>query len=208
MRSLYRWLGGDDPTSALRPRHPALQPPKPFTEDELRRLLAVACHPRDRALLMLLISGGLRASEVIGMHSDDIAWKTGTIRVLGKGSKVRDIAPGTGTMVALRRLLGSRRGWVWVRLDGRTPDRPIKRESLWRIIRELGDRAGVEDCHPHRFRTTYAVMFLAHGGDAGALKESLGHASLTMALHYAAHGATQRALTIQRRLSLADRVAG
>lgn len=156
---------------------------------------------------MLLISGGLRASELIGMHTDDIDWKAGTIRVLGKGDKVRDIAPGPGTMVALRRLLGSRHGWVWVRLDGRTPDRSIKRESLWRIVRELGERASVEHCHPHRFRTTYAVMFLKYGGDAGALKESLGHSSLTMALHYAAHGATQRALDTQRRLSLADRVA-
>ena len=180
----------------------------PFTEDELRRLLAVADHPRDRALLMLLISGGLRASELIGIHTDAISWKTGTSRVLGKGSKVRDIAPGAGAMVSLRRLLGLRQGWVWVRLDGRAPDRPIKRESLWRIVRELGSRADVEDCHPHRFRTTYAVMFLEYGGDAGALKESLGHNSLTMALHYASYGATQRALDTQRRLSLADRVAG
>ena len=51
-------------------------------------------------------------------------------------------------------------------------------------------------------------MFLAHGGDAGALKESLGHASLTMALHYASYGAAQRALDTQRRLSLADKIAG
>ena len=97
---------------------------------------------------------------------------------------------------------------MWIRLDGRSPDKPIKRESLWRIVRDLGELAGVQHCHPHRFRTTYAVMFLAHGGDAGALKESLGHASLTMALHYASYGAAQRALDTQRRLSLADKIAG
>ena len=103
---------------------------------------------------------------------------------------------------ALRDYLGEREGAVWVRADSRAHGEPIKRESLWRIINEIGWRAGVPKCYPHRFRHTFAHLFLSTGGDAGALQSSLGHTSLTMTLFYAAAWAGRRALEAQRNMAV------
>ena len=61
----------------------------------------------------------------------------------------------------------------------------MSRHVLYTLVRRIGERAGVQHVHPHRFRHTFAITFLRNGGDLFTLQEQLGHADLTMVKRYA-----------------------
>jgi site-specific recombinase XerD len=52
------------------------------------------------------------------------------------------------------------------------------------LLRRIGERAGAEDVHPHRFRHTFAIQYLRNGGDIYSLRTLMGHATLAMVMHY------------------------
>ena len=60
----------------------------------------------------------------------------------------------------------------------------LDRDELAKRLHSMGLRAGVEKCHPHRFRHTFAVMFLRNGGSSLALQRLLGHSTMEMVRHY------------------------
>ncbi len=62
--------------------------------------------------------------------------------------------------------------------------RPYHRKALYKLVRRLGEKAGVPHCHPHRFRHTFAVNFLRNGGNVYALQMALGHTTLEMVEAY------------------------
>jgi len=63
-------------------------------------------------------------------------------------------------------------------------ERPLDRCVLGRLLKRIGDRAGVLNVHPHRFRHTFAIAFLRNGGNVYALQRMLGHSSLDMVKRY------------------------
>jgi integrase/recombinase XerD len=79
----------------------------------------------------------------------------------------------------------------------------MQRRSLTTLISRIGERAGVPNAYPHRFRHTFAVNYLRNGGDSLALKAVLGHTSLRMVDHYA-RLATEDLAAIQRTADPAD----
>ncbi len=148
---------------------------------------------RDRALILTLLDTGLRASELCALKIGDVDPKTGKVQIkhglLGgaKGGKGRTVYLGK----AVRRAL-----WLYLssRDDGEDPDaplfigkfnRPMNRDVLRQVIASLGEKAGVKNCHPHRFRHTFALTYLREGGDVFTLQALLGHRSLDMVQHYA-----------------------
>ena len=187
-----------------RPR-PEQRTVTPFSEADVRALLA-ACErtqaykrpgkklcdnerptaQRDRALILLLVDTGMRAGELTGLRVRDVDTKNQRLTVFGKGSKERllPISPTTGK--TLWRYLQGERGEhgpkdpLFLSIDGE----PFTREALLQLINRLGARAGVTDCHPHRFRHTFAVTFLRNGGNAYELQAMLGHTTLEMVKRY------------------------
>ncbi len=173
----------------------------PFSQDDVKRLLA-ACDQtrtyqragqriternrqsalRDRCIILLLLDTGVRASELCGLRLIDADLRNQRITVTGKGSKTRalPISPSTGKM--LFRYVGAERKDAAANepLFLSTDGQPLNRDTLAKLIIRLGERAGVTDCHPHRFRHTFAVLFLRNGGNTRALQEMLGHETLEM----------------------------
>ena len=209
IKFFYQFLiaGGvrqDNPVDAIHLKLPKLAPKTPFSRGELRRLIAATLTPRDEVLVRVFVATGCRLGEVIGLRVEDIDWQNMQMLVRGKGQRQRYVALDSGTLTRLRAYIGGRRGHVWLGGSG-----PLTTTGCYWVVHRLGDRAGVIPAYPHRFRTTFANEFLLlSGGDLQGLQLIMGHAKITTTAHYAAYSAMQRGLDQQRRLSLADRVAG
>lgn len=144
---------------------------------------------RDRAIILMLIDTGVRASELCGLKRDDLNMAASSARILGKGQKERVIQIGKRATKALWPLLTNvpqGEGAEYVFTVGPVTDaRPMSRYVLLRQIKRIGERAGVAHVYPHRFRHTFAITYLRNGGDLFTLQELLGHSDLAMVRRYA-----------------------
>lgn len=190
--------------SVSRPR-PEKRSVTPFSESDVKAILA-ACDRtrsytrpgkricdnerrtavRDRAVILLLVDTGMRSGELAGLKVRDLDMKNRRLTVFGKGSKERVLPFSPTTGKAVWHYLQTERGEygardpLFVTVDGD----PLNREALLQMVNRLGERAGVGDCHPHRFRHTFAVTFLRNGGNAYELQAMLGHTTLEMVKQY------------------------
>jgi len=216
LRVFFNWAEAeqeitDNPMRRMSP--PKLEEPEVpvFTDDELRRLIA-ACdgqgfaERRDAALIRLLLDGGLRAAETIGLTLEDLNLAAGEASVMGKGAKGRTVAYGNKTGQALDRYLRSRRthkatedSALWLGVRG-----PLGTSGLTQMLRRRGIQAQVEDVHPHRFRHTWAHKWLAAGGQEGDLQALAGWESQQMIGRYGASAKAERARAAHKRLGLGD----
>jgi integrase/recombinase XerC len=138
---------------------------------------------RDRALLELMYSCGLRLSELVGLNLGDLHEPSRLVRVRGKGRRERVVPVGVTALEALARWRA-----VVPRADAR-PDAPLfpgaraprlSPRSVQRIVRaRLAAVAGGLGVTPHALRHSFASHLLDHGADLRAIQELLGHRSLT-----------------------------
>jgi len=207
LKSFYRWSTFNVGTAnimadGLIPRPKAVnQERQPLTAEEVRRLLASiqprrATRPksgtryqrdlRDRALILTFLDTGIRSGELCAVSVGDLHAKSGQLDVLGKGAKRRRVLLGATTRAAVWQYLQERP-------DGGDPAAPLfatldggRLAVSWvgKHLRALGDKAGVEECYPHRLRYTFAIQYLRNGGDVFTLQALLGHSSLKMVRYY------------------------
>jgi len=145
-------------------------------------LLAV----RDRAILELFYSSGLRVSELTGLDVGSLDLRDKLVRVLGKGRKERILPIGGKAHQALRAYL-ERRGWpadgeplFLNSRGGRLTARSVQRNLKSRLIKS----GVVKDISPHALRHSFATHLLDGGADLRAIQELLGHASLSTTQKY------------------------
>ena len=141
---------------------------------------------RDRAVLELLYSSGLRVSELTGLNIGELDLATGMVRVTGKGGKERIVPVGSRALAALQEYLDQRGGGT----DSgafflNTRGGRINRRSVARIVDAHVMRiAAFKRISPHILRHTFATHMLEGGADLRAIQELLGHASLSTTQKY------------------------
>ncbi len=158
---------------------------------------------RDAAILELLYSSGLRVGELCSLRMRDLSIESSTVRVTGKGRKVRVVPVGGKAVRAVGKYLAVRPpahgGEFRSGLDeplflnlrgnvGKETGRGISPRSVARILRErLDARVGAIGRHlsPHGMRHSFATHLLESGADLRAIQEMLGHASLSTTQRYA-----------------------
>jgi integrase/recombinase XerD len=143
---------------------------------------------RNRAMILLLLDTGLRATEICSLVLGDVDVKARTLTVMGKGRKERHIPFGARTGNAIWRYLAGRKDDPG---DGSplflsSGGHPMSRDRLAHTIADIGARAGIQGAHPHRFRHTFAINYLRNGGDVYTLQNILGHSTLEMVRKYLA----------------------
>jgi integrase/recombinase XerD len=195
VRSFHRFLlregdAADDPTDGVvRPRLPRSLP-RPLSVDDVRRLLE-APRPvddrglRDRALLETMYGAGLRVSEAVGLDVDDVDLEGGSVRVLGKGGKERDVPlcryareAVAAYLTSGRPRLSTGRSRSALFLNRRDGGR-LSRQAAWSAIREHAAAAGLRKrVTPHTLRHSFATHLLEGGADVRVVQELLGHASV------------------------------
>ena len=163
---------------------------------------------RDRAVILVLLDCGLRASETCGLTADDVNWKEHTLKVLGKGRKERLVSFGRATQQALGRYLARRPELPTSNLFVTWFGEPMNRHRLYELVKTRCLRAGITGVRasPHTFRHTFATSFLRSGGDCFTLQRILGHEDLAMTRRYSEVSQTD-ALERHRAYSPADRLS-
>lgn len=140
---------------------------------------------RDRAMLELMYSSGLRVSELCGLLLQSINLEEGFVLVHGKGSKDRLVPVGKAAIVATRDYLAAGRPRLVKPKTGSEVflsqwGRPISRKTFWHLVRQYADRAGiVKKVKPHTLRHSFATHLLMGGADLRAVQEMLGHADIS-----------------------------
>ncbi len=142
---------------------------------------------RDRAILELLYSSGLRISELADATLDDLSIKEALIKVRGKGNKERIVPIGSKALSALDQYLSIRKQFkpvsdhVFLNFRGGR----ITTRSLGRIIKKYGLISGTsKNVSPHVLRHSFATHLLAGGADLRSIQEMLGHSSLSTTQKY------------------------
>ncbi len=171
------------PAAGLRAPRAARKLPQVLDVDEIARLLSFeALTPedvRDKAMLELFYSSGLRLSELCGLCWRDLRLEEGLVRVRGKGGKVRDVPIGRHAreaLAALRAAGGANPDWpVFKGRDGEA----IARNTVGQRIKAIAQRQGIDKrVYPHLLRHSCASHYLESSGDLRSTQELLGHADI------------------------------
>ena len=179
-----------DPTDRLRVPNVRRSLPDFLSRDEVERLLDApdpdrSLYWRDRAILEFLYATGVRVSELVELPISAIDIDEAFATVFGKGAKERLVPVGAPALRALGRYLrevrpgldrGEGEGRVFLNARGK----PIRRESIWVIVKSSAQRAGIDKkVSPHTLRHTFATHLVEGGADLAAVQELLGHADIS-----------------------------
>ena len=200
LRNLFRFALTEevisiDPTLNLESPKYRKSLPSFLRVDEVDRLLAqpdekTAHGVRDRALIELLYSTGLRVSELTGLRVSDLDARMGCLRCVGKGDKERLVPVGRQALAAVQRYLDESRPDLSRRRRGNAQAEAflflnrfggkISRITVWRILCQYGRRAGIRThLSPHKLRHSFATHLLERGADLRSVQMMLGHADIS-----------------------------
>jgi integrase/recombinase XerC len=190
MRSFYQYLlregvVGANPAIGLRAPKAPRRLPKTLDVDQTARLLDWDSNDplaiRDRAIMELLYSSGLRLSELLNLELGDLDLKDGTVRVTGKGRKTRVVPVGRHARSALQQWLGIRATFTTqssVLFLSRRGERLAPR-TVQQRLQQWGSKRGLPmRLHPHMLRHSCASHVLESSSDLRAVQELLGHADI------------------------------
>ena len=189
LRSFFGWCTAEefiqrDPTLKIKKIKTEKRIKKPFSEIEIERLRNGARDKRERAIIDILLSTGMRIGELHLLNKSDIDGDT--LVVYGKGKKERYVYLNAKARVSLEEYLSTRdddNDALFV--SEQKPHNRLKISGFEIRLRELGHELGINSVHPHRFRRTAATLALNRGMPIEQVQQMLGHSEIGTTLIYA-----------------------
>ena len=181
----------EDPTELIEaPRLPR-KLPDVLSYEEIEQMLQSIDHStpegtRNRAIIEVLYSSGLRVSELVGLQLTFCYFDIGFIRILGKGDKVRLVPIGKEAIKYTQLYLDHIRSEIEVKKDSEDilflnrRGGQLSRVMVFLIIKDIAEKAGIsKNISPHTFRHSFATHLIEGGASLRAVQEMLGHESIT-----------------------------
>lgn len=192
VRSFYNYLlregaARNNPANGVHAPKAPRHLPVTLDADQMAQLLEIRgdapATVRDRAIMELLYSSGLRLAELISLELHDVDLHDATVRITGKGSKTRIVPVGRQALAALA-------DWLKLRVQLAKPEDTalfvgpcggrLSPRSVQARLKRWGIAQGVQQgIHPHLFRHSFASHLLESSGDLRAVQELLGHANIS-----------------------------
>jgi len=195
IRALFRFMVNEDivtrdPTVNLSTPKAVKNPPEYLTVEEVEILLDMPNEKtvlglRDKAILELLYSCGLRISEVTALELGNVRFSERFVLVYGKGSKERIVPFGKRAEKLLKEYIDTSRGSLLKKKSSSAlflnfRGDPLSRKGLWKIINGYARRSGIKKpIKPHILRHSFATHLIQNGADLRVVQELLGHSDVS-----------------------------
>jgi len=217
LRSFYRYLLREgvvavNPAALVQLPRCEKYIPVVLSADEMLALLQVqfaedAAGRRDRAMIELFYSAGIRLSELTGLNLEDIRFQEGLVKVRGKGRKERIVPFGRPALQAIEAYLQKRRELLKEGTGGKgeealflsTRGKRMNPRGVARVVERVVRQSGIgRKISPHALRHTFATHLLDAGADLRSIQEMLGHKSLSTTQKYTS-------VSVSRLMEIYDR---
>jgi integrase/recombinase XerC len=180
-----RGIANENPTAGIRAPKMKIPLPKALDTDQAAKLFenetATRIEIRDRAIIELLYSSGVRLAELVSLDIKDLDLANGFATVTGKGNKTRIVPLGSHAIIAVRKWLETKTPTNPMQplFTGRGENRISKRTVQSRLKHLSASSLGSDILHPHMLRHSFASHLLESSGDLRAVQELLGHADIS-----------------------------
>ena len=195
LRQFFRFLLADELTQddpAISVESPKFRQSLPefLSVEEVERLLtqpdvSTAVGLRDKAMIELLYSAGLRVSELCSLAVDDLHLDAGSLRCVGKGNKERLVPVGRRALAVIQQYLKKARPEILGERNSRylfvnRNANKLDRIGFWKLLGRYGRKAGLrKSLKPHMLRHSFATHLLDRGGDLRSVQLMLGHSDIS-----------------------------
>lgn len=191
LSTFFQWLENEDvirksPVKRTKALKEERGDKKPFSDEDIARIRESCATDRERAVVELLLSSGMRVAELCGLDRADMDMQGRECEVLGKGRKRRTCYFSAEAKLYLERYLSARTDDdPALIVSAKKPCVRMSINGVERMVRVIGKRAGVANTHPHRFRRTMATNNLRRGMKLEEIQQLLGHSNMDTTLIYA-----------------------
>lgn len=194
IKAFYKWMTAEefilhDPTAKIRTPKQEKRLPKAMSPDELEMIRDACETKRERALVEVFYSTGCRISELSGMKTAEIDWRSGSLPVIGKGNKERIVYLNGKAIYELRKYLSEREfeedQCEYLFSTVRRPYKQMGTTAIRNIINKVASRVETsKKVTPHVFRHSMATNAINNGIELGDLQQLLGHSNPSTTLRY------------------------
>ena len=162
--------------------------PHVLNEDEINKLLDIKCENvldyRNKAMLELMYSSGLRVSELLSLEVNDIDFEMNAVRCFGKGSKERIVPLDDIATIALKNYINVYRNTLLKNKSSNllflnAHGNSLSRQGFFKILKEIALEKGInKELSPHTIRHSFATHLINHGADLRSVQTLLGHENI------------------------------
>jgi len=189
LSAFFQWLTNEDiidknPIAKMKSIKYTDEVRKPFSDTEIDALRCACMSLKERALVEMLLSTGVRVNELASMRVTDVDFNTLTVHVVnGKGAKERMTYTNDLAIKYLKKYI-KYRGEDGEMLFYNRNHQPLKAGGVRFILNQIAARANVENVHPHRFRRTFATNLSKRGMNIYDIQKLMGHSNINTTTTY------------------------
>jgi site-specific recombinase XerD len=182
IKSFYKFCVKEDlldsnPAELVECSKPERRLPKILDKEDVDSFVSGASNLRDRVIFEMLYGTGVRREELIKIKINDINFRRGCLRVIGKGDKER-IVPINPIAMKLVAQLMKEQDSIWLFPSSKVKGDHISKRRLNEIVKNYADKLNIKGATPHKFRHSLASHMYEAGADIRAIQSVLGHSSI------------------------------